>query len=84
MSNMPDNVSCGKTTLSQLILYLNAGLVDSDTSEPNPDFYTTLLWRRLMGEGAIGYVAVAVAATGRVLRVSNQRRGRIKKQVGNL
>lgn len=36
----------------------NYGLIDEDTLEPNPDYFNSLLWRRLMGTRVLGVAAV--------------------------
>lgn len=37
----------------QTLIGGNYGLLNTTTLEPNPDFYTALLWSRLMGEGVL-------------------------------
>ncbi|CAA7406944.1 unnamed protein product [Spirodela intermedia] len=42
-----------KTYCRQTLVGGNYGLLDTDTHEPNPDYYSALLWHRLMGRTAL-------------------------------
>ena len=61
-----------KVIVRQTLAGADYGLIDDRTLQPNPSYWVSWLWRRLMGTRALGAAGARPAATGGVLRAYYQ------------
>jgi heparanase 1 len=55
-----------EVVIRQTLSGSNYGLIDDETLEPNPDYWSSLLWRRLIGTGVLAVTVLAGDANLRV------------------